>query len=135
MKRKLLFIPKVHYTENKLLNKIFNVAKEQFGDYYPVFLDPANCQYNENEIRVKELEKKTQAPLILCFANFTRTLNEDKLWWNRSGKRWEIYFWCSDEKIRHVQELTSIKLNGGVSIKGLYERGELNNFKYFGGLI
>ena len=134
MRRKLLFIPKVHYTEKELLDKIFNKAKEEFGEYYPVFLDPSNCQYNGNEIRVKELEKKI-GDTILCFANFARTLKEDKLWWNRSSKRWEIYFWCNDDKIRHVQELTNMKLNGGVSIKGLYERGELNNFKYFGGII
>ena len=85
MRRKLLFIPKVHYTEKELLDNIFNKAKEEFGEYYPVFLDPSNCQYNGNEIRVKELEKKI-GNTILCFANFTRTLKEDKLWWNRSCK-------------------------------------------------
>ena len=129
MKRKLLYIPLIHYTDTKYLEKIMSAAKEKWGEYRPLFLDPANCQYNGNEIRIKQLEKEIKDPII-CFGNFTRTLKEANLWWHRNTQRWDVYFWCKDETIRSVYEMTNLSITKGTSIKRLYEEDKLNQFGY-----
>lgn len=125
MKRKLIYVPLTSYTSTEVLNKVLNKCKEKFGEFYPVFLDPANCQYNGNEIRVKELEKKIKDP-ILCFANFTRTLKEQSLWWDKAARIWQIYFWGKDENLHYIQDLTSFKLKEFTNIKTLYEQKKLD---------
>ena len=130
MKRKLLYIPAVLYTQKDALEKIMQVAKEKFGDYCPTFLDPTNCQYSQNEKKIQKLEKEINTNTLLCFANFTRTLREDKIWWDIDREKWEIYFWCKDEQIRSVYDVTNYQLKKWTDIEDLYKKNQLNDKGY-----
>ena len=130
MNRFLIFMP-IYYTQQDVLNKVFNVLHQEYGNFYPVFLDPTNCQYNGNEIRINKLEKEIKDQII-CFANFTRTLKEHNLWWDKNTQKWNIYFWCNDDTIKHVSQMTTKNIGVSTNIEKLYLDGSLNQKGYLG---
>lgn len=123
----LIFCPK-SYTEVSIFDKIKNDLYDKYKNYYPVFLDPSSCQYNQNAARIEKL-KQTVKDQIVCFANFTKILNERQIWWNPYANKWNIYIWQEDNSLAPINELTEQKLYKHSDIKLMYEQGRFERNK------